>query len=161
MKIKVILKEKIKNLGVPGDVALVAKGYARNWLVPNDKAIIATKSALLDLEGVKLTVLSVQADKLILAQQCVALLTNAVIRTPVRADNLGRLYGTLTKPMIIERIHALHTLPTPLDKKHLKIMEGSIKMIGTYAIDIQFLADVNVKIQIIVEHLDISATRKA
>ncbi|QTM69050.1 50S ribosomal protein L9 [Buchnera aphidicola (Hormaphis cornu)] len=54
MNIKVILISNVKNLGVSGDVVHVKSGYARNFLIPQEKIVIATKENLLILHKKKM-----------------------------------------------------------------------------------------------------------
>ena len=127
---KVILTEDISALGNMGAVVDVARGYARNYLIPQGKAMEATPGNLARVEQAKAKYLQMQASARDAALARVAQLEGVRLTIAQRVGEEDRLYGSVTAAMIAE---ALEGQGFEVDKKHLDLAEP-IKKLGTYEV---------------------------
>jgi len=141
---KVILTEDINPLGAMGSVVDVARGYARNFLIPQGKAMEATPGNLVQVERAKVKYLQMQATEREKAQAQVAHLEGASVTIAQRVAEEERLYGSVTAAMIAE---ALESQGFIVDKKQLELAEP-IKKLGVFAGKIRLFKDVDAEIKI-------------
>ena len=99
---KVILTKDITALGSLGAVVEVAKGYARNYLIPQGLAMEATKGALAQVEQIKTKYVQVQAREREAALARVAGLEGVSVTIAQRVGEGEKLYGSVTAAMIVE-----------------------------------------------------------
>jgi len=129
---KVILTDEVDNLGLPGDVVDVADGYGRNFLLPRGLAMRATPGAMKQADALTRARKAREAKTLDSAQASKAALEARTLRIPVRVDERGGLYGSVTandvQRVLKERGHEI-----PRKRIELK---GSIKEIGTYEVPV-------------------------
>ncbi len=129
---KVILTNEVDNLGLPGDVVDVADGYGRNFLLPRGLAMLATPGAMKQAESLTRARKAREAKTLDSAQASKAALEARSLRIPVRVDERGGLYGSVTandvQRVLKERGH-------DIPRKRIEL-KGSIKEIGTYEVPV-------------------------
>lgn len=129
---KVILTNEVDNLGLPGDVVDVADGYGRNYLLPRGLAMLATPGAMKQAEALTRSRKAREAKTLDSAQASKAALEARSLRIPVRVDERGGLYGSVTandvQRVLKERGH-------DIPRKRIEL-KGSIKEIGTYEVPV-------------------------
>jgi large subunit ribosomal protein L9 len=135
---KVILKHDVKGLGREGDLKDVKDGYARNFLLPTGKAIVADKGALANWERHR-----DQRDERDRAERAAAEATAEKLRElkleiPVKAGERGRLFGAVTSHQIAALINREGV---ELDRHALHLREP-IKALGDYRIDIRLMPGV-------------------
>ena len=135
---KVILTEDITALGPMGSVVDVARGYARNYLLPQGKAMEATKGNLVQVEKAKVKYLQTQATAREAAMAQVAHLEGASVTIAQRVGEEERLYGSVTAAMIAE---AMESQGFVVDKKQVELPEP-IKKLGTYEVTIRLAPEV-------------------
>lgn len=136
---KVILKHDVKGLGREGDLKDVKDGYARNFLLPTGKAIVADKGALANWERHR-----EQRDERDRAERAAAEATADRLRElkleiPVKAGERGRLFGAVTSHQIAALINREGI---ELDRHALHLREP-IKALGDYKIDIRVMPGVD------------------
>src|SRR4030042_3007879 len=102
--VKVILTEDINPLGAMGALVDVARGYARNYLIPQGKAMEANTGNLAQVEKAKVKYLQMQATEREKAQAQVAHLEGASVTTAQRAAEEQGIYGSVTAAMIAEAL---------------------------------------------------------
>jgi len=144
--VKVILTEEIIPLGAMGALVDVARGYARNYLIPQGKAMEATPGNLAKVELAKVKYLQTQATDREKAQAQVAHLEGASVTIAQRVAEEERLYGSVTAAMIAE---ALESQGFIVDKKQLDLPEP-IKKLGTYEVTIRLAPEVQTTVTVIV-----------
>ncbi len=131
-KTDVILKQKIDNLGNPGDLVSVSAGYARNYLLPKNLCVLAGKEELAALE-VRKAQIRKKAQK---EQEHLGVLARTLselsLRVPVKTGEKGRLFGSVTTMHIAE---LLGQKDIQVDKKQLHI-ESPIRELGEYTISV-------------------------
>lgn len=135
---KVILTEDITPLGAMGAVVDVARGYARNYLIPQGKAMEATPGNLARVEQAKVKYLQAQAAARDAALVQVAHLQGVSVTIAQRVGEEERLYGSVTAAMIAE---AMADQGFNVDKKQLELAEP-IKKLGTYEVTVRLAPEV-------------------
>ena len=136
---QIILLEKVLNVGQLGDVVKVKDGYARNFLIPQGKARRATATAKAEFEARRAELEKVQAGKLAAAQGVAEKMTDLQISIASKAGVDGRLFGSVTNADIAE---VLKAQGFDVTKSQVKIVDGAIKTIGDYAVQISLFTDV-------------------
>lgn len=139
---KIILKEDISNLGYKDDIVEVKSGYGRNYLIPQGKAVIASPSALKQLEET----LKQRAHKLAKikadAEAKAASLEGVSLTIAAKVSATGAIYGSVNNIQIAE---ALAALGHEVDRKIIYIKEA-VKEVGTYTATIKLHKEVSVEI---------------
>ena len=137
---KIILQKSVEKLGDPGDVADVADGYARNYLIPRGYAIRAEKGALKHAESLarshKLRVGKQKGEFEALASKLIA---GGPLQIGARAGDEGKLFGSVTSTDIAEAISA--RLETPIDRRDVQLDEP-IRSVGTHEVKVRLFHDV-------------------
>ena len=141
---EVILVEDISTLGSRGDVVKVAKGYGRNYLIPQGKALLATPQNLKVVEERK-KVLARKSEKLKgealkLSKKIEAL----TCQFPVQVGEDEKLFGSVTS-MDIEKF--LNENGYAIDKKDI-LLEAPIKSLGNVTVPIRLHPDVKAELNV-------------
>lgn len=141
---KVILKETIDSLGIIGSEVDVAKGYARNYLLPQGKAVPATPQyrKILEHEKVKFE-LQIAKEKE-LAQQMAQRLEAVECQVAGKVHEEDRLYGSVSVRDIVD---ALAKQDIEVEKR-MVILKEPIKTLGSFKIPIRVYKDVEPKITV-------------
>ena len=147
---EVILLEKVVNLGSLGDKVNVKSGFARNFLVPQKKAVLATKEKIAEFESRRAELEKAAAEKLAAAQKRADNLAKVEVVIAHKAGEEGKLFGSVGTSDIAD---AITTAGAAVDKSEVRLPDGIIRQVGDYAIDINLHADVTVtmNIQIVAE----------
>ena len=141
---KVILTKEISALGKLGAVVDVAKGYARNYLIPQGLAMEANKGALARVDQMKAKYAQVQAKEQETALSKVTALQGVSVTIAQRVGEEERLYGSVTRAMIAE---ALAAQGHDIDRKQLDL-EEPIKKLGTYQVAVRLAPEVKAAITV-------------
>jgi large subunit ribosomal protein L9 len=144
---EIILLEKIRNLGDLGDQVTVKPGYGRNYLIPQGKAVRATKENQQIFESRRAELEAAASEALSKAQARAAELEGVVIEIARRASEEGKLFGSVAVGDIIE---AVKETGKELDKVEVNLPEGAIKVIGEHDIDISLHPEVNLTLKVLV-----------
>lgn len=143
---KVILTKDVPALGPVGKVVEVARGYARNFLIPQGKALEATPGNLAQVEKIRLHRSQAQDLEQEGAQALAARLEGVSLTIPQKVGEAERLYGSVTAAMIAE---ALEGQGFTVSRKQLELPEP-IKKLGTYEITVRLAPEVKASIQVAV-----------
>lgn len=141
---KVILTKDITALGSLGGVVDVARGYARNYLIPQGLAMEATQGNLARVEKLKAKYVQVRAKEQETALAKVAALEGVSVSISQRVGEGERLYGSVTAAMIVE---ALAAKGFDLDRKQLDL-EEPIKKLGSYEVAVRLAPEVKATITV-------------
>jgi large subunit ribosomal protein L9 len=136
---KVILKHDVKGLGREGDLKEVKDGYARNFLLPTGKAIVADKGALANWERHRDQREDRDRAERAAAEATAEKLRDLKLEIPVKAGERGRLFGAVTSHQIAALINSEGV---ELDRHALHLREP-IKALGDYKIDIRLMPGVD------------------
>jgi len=146
---EVILLEGIDNLGRLGDIVSVRSGYARNFLVPQKKASIATKANLAEFEGKRAELEAAAASiKAVAEARRDSIATAPAVHIQANAGVEGKLFGSVSAIAIAK---AFTTLGVPLETNEIRMPEGPLHYVGEHIIDIHLYADVDTTVTVIVE----------
>lgn len=139
---EVILKEDIQSLGYKDDVVNVRKGYARNFLIPQGKAVIATESAKKVLaenqkqRAHKLAQIKTDAQALANKMEGVALTIGA------KTSSTGTIFGSVTNIQVAD---ALKEKGFEVDRK-LIVIKDQVKEVGSYNAVVRLHKEVSIDI---------------
>jgi len=140
----VILKETINSLGIIGSEVAVADGYARNYLLPQDKAVLATPQNRRKMEQDK-TKFEIQiAKERKLAEEMAQRLEGVVCKVSAKVSEEERLYGSVTARDII---NALADQDIVVEKRMILLKEP-LKEIGSFKIPIRVYKEVEPEITV-------------
>jgi large subunit ribosomal protein L9 len=141
---KVILKETIESLGIIGSEVDVARGYARNYLLPQGKAVTATPQnrKMLEQERTKFD-LQIAKEKKI-AEEMAERLEGVICKIAAKVSEEDRLYGSVGVRDIIE---SLEKQDIRIEKR-MVLLKEPIKNIGTFQIPIRVYKDVEPEITV-------------
>ena len=141
---KVILKETINSLGIIGSEVAVADGYARNYLLPQNKAVLATPQNRHKMAQEK-TKFDVQiAKERKLAEEMAQKLEGVVCQISAKVSEEDRLYGSVSTRDIID---ALAHQKIVVEKRMI-LMKEPIKEIGSFKIPIRVYKEVEPEISV-------------
>lgn len=145
---QVILLETIKNLGDLGAVVDVRSGYGRNFLIPQGKALPATKNNLAEVEERRAELEKQAAELLSAAEARAEKLAEATITVGAKSGDEGKLFGSVGTANIADAIS--EQTGVAVEKAEVKLPLGAIRQTGEYEIDLSLHADVTVTIKLTV-----------
>jgi large subunit ribosomal protein L9 len=144
---KLILLQKVVNLGGLGDKVDVKPGYGRNFLVPYGKAVPATAANVAAFEA-KRAEYEAKADAVLAAAQArLAGLEGAEVTITANASTEGKLFGSVGARDIAE---AFTAAGHKLEKSEVIMGEGPIRRTGEFEVTVHLHADVETKVKVIV-----------
>lgn len=144
---EVILLEKVGKMGVLGDTVNVKSGYARNYLIPTGKAVLATADNVKYFEERRAELEKAEAAKLAEAQARADQLAELELTVTANAGDEGKLFGSIGTRDVADLVSATGVT---LDKSEVKLPEGPIRSVGEYDITVQLHTDVTSSVHIIV-----------
>jgi large subunit ribosomal protein L9 len=143
---EVILLKDVEKVGLRGEVVSVARGYARNFLLPRRLAEEATKAKVAELRKRDDQRARHEARSFEEGQKIAETLEKTVLRFEVKAGPTGSLFGSVTPTDIADEIW--RTRKVRVDRR--KIGVDNIKRIGRYAVPIEVFQDVTVEVKTMV-----------
>jgi large subunit ribosomal protein L9 len=143
---EVILLNDVDNVGLRGEVVNVARGYARNFLLPRKLAEPATAGRVAELKRIEEQRARHEARSADQANEIAAVLNKTVLSFDVKAGPTGALFGSVTTTDIADELW--RTRKIRVDRK--KIGTDSIRRIGRYTIPIHVFEDVTAEVKTLV-----------
>lgn len=143
---KVILLQDVKNMGKKGDVIEASDGYARNFLFPKKLAEQANDNNLHVLNAKKENERKKKLAELEEAQKLAGELKGKEIIIKAKVGDSGRLFGAITNKDVAGLINTQFKLA--IDKK--KVVMNTIKVAGTYDVEIKLYPEVTTKMKVII-----------
>jgi large subunit ribosomal protein L9 len=139
---QIILKQDVDNLGYKNDVVKVRDGYARNFLIPNGLAQVASDSNLKMLkENMKQQ--SHKAEKMLAEAKALAeRIQGTTVEVTAKVGDSGKIFGSINTVVLAE---ALKKAGYNVERKTLHILDDGIKTIGTYKATAQLHKEVKVE----------------
>lgn len=141
---KVILIENLPPLGAAGAVVEVTRGYARNYLIPQGKALEATAGNLSRFESQRARLVQQAAKEKDAALELAARLAEVSLTIPQRVGESERLYGSVTNAVIAQ---ALEEKGFALDRRQLELDEP-IKRLGSYLVSVRLAPEVKAQVRV-------------
>ena len=145
---KLILLQKVTNLGNLGDLVDVKPGYGRNFLVPHGKAVPATEANVAAFEAKRADYEAKAKASHDEAEARAAKFADASVTIGAHASTEGKLYGSVGPRDIAE---AFTAAGLPLEKSEVILGEGAFRAVGEYDVLIKLHADVEATVKVIVE----------
>jgi large subunit ribosomal protein L9 len=144
---RVILREDVDNVGLRGEVVDVARGYARNFLLPRRLAEPATPARVAELERVQTQRARQEAGTVEQAQEVAKTLGQTELRFEVKAGPTGVLFGSVTPTDIVDELWRVCRIR--VDRRKIELSEP-IKRIGRYVIPVEVFTDVSAELRTLV-----------
>jgi large subunit ribosomal protein L9 len=141
-QVKVILREAVQGLGEAGDLVGVKVGYARNYLVPEGKALLATESKVRELEHHKRVVTEKAARDLKDLEALRDRLESVALEVTARVGEEGKLFGSVTNAHIAE---LLAEKGYKVDRRKIQLGEP-LREIGDHVVPIRLQRDLTAKV---------------
>lgn len=151
---QVVLLERVDNLGTIGDVVTVKPGFARNFLLPNEKALRATAANLARFEAEREVLEARNAEQAEKARESGGHLDGESIVMIRKAGETGMLYGSVSARDVAEKIGGVVT-------RSMVVLEQPIKALGLHDVKIKLHPEVTVTVQINVARTEDEAVRQA
>src|SRR6476661_4214880 len=141
---EVILLERVEKLGAIGDVVKVKDGFARNYLLPNKKALRANESNRKLFEANRAKIESDNADRRVDAEKASKGIDGKTVQLIRQASNTGQLYGSVSARDIVEALEADGAHVT----KSQVVLDRPIKAIGMHEVKIALHPEVSVTVKV-------------
>ncbi len=145
---KIILKQDVPNLGQAGEVEEVADGYARNYLIPQGMAMIATPGALKDFEHRQKIKANKHARMKKRAEGLARRLTAQTLTFEVKTGETGQLYGSITNADIAEALE--ERIGEEIDRRDIPLSEP-IRTVGEHFVPVHLMEDVEPQVRVVVK----------
>ena len=136
---EIILLEHIEKVGSKHDVVKVKDGYGRNYLIPQGMAIVANKSNMARLEGLKKQAAKKEAAMVGTYQGYADQLAAASLKIGAKAGESGRLFGSVTAQHLINAIK--DAIGIDVEKRIVEMPE-EVKELGSYTAQVKFHPEV-------------------
>ena len=144
---KIILLDNIPKLGNIADIIDVKSGYARNYLIPQKKAMFASKENIEYVEKRKSELAKASSDEVAVAQEKADQINGSSAEIKVQVTEEGTMYGSVGTREISD---ALSSEELVVDKSNVVLPLGPIKEVGEHLITISFHPEVNAEVNIII-----------
>jgi len=141
---KVVVLEKIRKNWEIGSVVTVKNGYARNYLIPNGKAKIATKQNIDDIKLIEENLLKKDSENKSTAEITAQTINNLRFTKEIAAKDNGELYGSLS---VSDIVSFLNENSISIQKKSIKL-GNKIKTTGEYSVEIDLHPEVDCSLSI-------------
>ena len=136
---EVILLEKVGKLGALGDRVTVKGGYARNFLLPQGRAVLANEANVAEFEARRAELEKSAQEQLDVAHARVEALNGKTVAITAKAGDEGKLFGSIGTRDIAE---AAEATGLTLDKSEVRLPEGPLRNTGEHEVQCQVHAEV-------------------
>jgi len=144
---QVLLLADVEKLGLRGELVDVARGYARNYLLPRKLAETATPARVAEVRRREAQRARQEARTVEQAREIADVLGKTVLRFEVKAGPSGALFGSVTPSDVADELWRVRKVR--IDRKKIELAEP-IKRIGRYEVPIDVFADVRVEVKTLV-----------
>lgn len=144
---EVILLQKVANLGGIGDRVKVRPGFARNFLLPQGKATLATPANIAKFEARRVELERAAQDELQLAQARADKMHELKLHLTAKAGTEGKLFGSIGTADIAE---ACTAAGFEVARSEVRLPNGPIRVVGEHIVHLHLHADVNVTVPVTV-----------
>jgi len=148
---EIILLQKVDNVGGIGDLVRVKSGYARNYLIPQGKATLATAENKAKFELRRAELEAKAAEELAAAQARAKKLEGLVLKIEMQAGAEGKLFGSVGTVDIAEEIGKRGV---EVERSEIRLPDGPLRVVGDHQIELHLHADVNVEIKVVIEAVE-------
>jgi large subunit ribosomal protein L9 len=145
---EIILLQKVDNVGGIGDLVRVKSGYARNYLIPQGKATLATPENKAKFESRRAELEANAAAELAAAQARAKNLEGLVLKIEMQAGAEGKLFGSVGTVDIAEEIGKRGI---EVERSEIRLHDGPLRTVGDHQVQLHLHTDVNVEIKVVIE----------
>jgi len=145
VKMKVLLKHDVTKLGKAGQVKNVADGYARNYLIPQGMAVLATPGAMKQADVLARSEQMRQAKLASDASTVAEAIKQVTLTFTARVGEGGKLYGSITTQQVAEELKRVAGIE--IDKRKLELREP-IRSLGTHKVAVHLATDLEPEITV-------------
>jgi len=142
---QVILLERVQNLGELGDSVKVKPGYARNYLIPQGRAVIATAENVAEFEARRAELERQEAEALALVQARAEALQGKEVTLARKTGEEGKLFGSVGPQDIAD---ALTEAGTAVSRHEVRLINDTLRQVGEHEVRIHLYADVESSITV-------------
>ncbi|MCH2449706.1 MAG: 50S ribosomal protein L9 [Gracilimonas sp.] len=140
---KIILREDVEKVGHSGEVVDVKDGFGRNYLIPQGKAVMATKGAIQELERLKKEAARQAEFTVQEAKELAQLLEATSLTISVTTGEEDKIHGTVTNADIAKALEEREIL---VDKKDISL-DQDVKALGEYTATVNLVGDLNPQVK--------------
>ena len=141
----IILKQDVNNLGYKNDIVTVKPGYARNFLIPQGMAILATERNRKILAEEMRQQAHKEEKVRNEAQEKANAISGLKLRIPAKASETGKIYGSVNNVQIANAIKEACNLD--IDRKQIVLSDDTVKEIGSYKAKVKLHKDVQAEVE--------------
>lgn len=142
--VELLLAENVANLGEQGEIVTVKPGYARNFLVPQGLATIATNHNKRMVEQHKVRIAEVEAERLKSIKTLASNVSKYSVTLEANANADGHLYGSI---VALDISKALKAATFEVEPEHIKL-EGPLKELGMYTVQLEFHEKIKTQVKV-------------
>ena len=144
---EIILLQKVDNVGGIGDLVRVKSGYARNYLIPQGKATLATAENKAKFELRRAELEAKAAAELAAAQARAKKLEGLMLKIEMQAGAEGKLFGSVGTVDIAE---AIAKQGVEVERSEIRLPDGPLRSVGDHQVVLHLHTDVNVEIKVVI-----------
>jgi large subunit ribosomal protein L9 len=148
---EIILLQKVDNVGGIGDLVRVKSGYARNYLIPQGKATLATAENKAKFELRRAELEAKAAAELATAQARAKKVEGLVVKLEMQAGTEGKLFGSVGTVDIAE---AINKQGIEIERSEIRLPDGPLRSVGEHRVALHLHTDVNVEITVAIEAVE-------
>jgi large subunit ribosomal protein L9 len=148
--VKIILSEEVHRLGVAGDLVSVKPGYARNFLLPQGKAVLATQGRVKEVEHQQRMISDKQAKEMKNLAALKTRLEAVVLEFEAQAGEEGKLFGSVTAQQLADQLAEKGQI---VDRRKISLDEP-IRTVGEHTVSIRMQGDMVANLKVIVSATD-------
>jgi large subunit ribosomal protein L9 len=145
---EILFVQDVPGVGKAGQTKKVADGYARNYLLKNNLAVVASAGAVKHAESLKLASAKREADTLQQAQTLANAMNQVQLKFTVKAGTNDRLFGAITAADIAEKLDKEQKIK--IDRRKLEL-DHPIKDLGERAVPVKLHPEVTAQLHVLVE----------
>jgi large subunit ribosomal protein L9 len=145
---EIILLQKVENVGSIGDRVRVKSGYARNFLIPQGKATLATTANIAKFEVRRAELEAKAAAELGAAQARAKKLEGFVIKITMQAGAEGKLFGSVGTVDIAD---AVGKQGVEIERSEVRLADGPLRTAGEHEVNLHLHTDVDVLLKVVIE----------
>ena len=149
-QVQLILREDVHRLGEAGDLVSVKPGYARNFLVPQGKAILATVGRVKELDHQKRVISERLAKEMADLEAVKQRMASVVLEFSAQAGDEGKLFGSITAQQIGEQ---LAEKGFEIDRRKIELDEP-IKALGEHEVPVKLRSEMVAQVKVVVTAAD-------
>ena len=142
---EVILFDTVQNLGSVGDTVNVKPGFARNFLIPQGKAMPATPEALTAVEARRAELEQQEAEACDAAQAKAEKIEGMAVTVARKAGEEGKLFGSVGTADLVE---AIAESGIEVTRHEVLLPDGALRQVGEYDVQVRLHSDVQAQIKV-------------